>query len=93
MMEEPLLRVLNTLRTAYPQGVPESDYYPLLVVLSDGMGEENLGKVAGDFLNIDPHIIVHDAVAAVTTRRPSRNDVERVAGLMESAGWDPDNDW
>jgi hypothetical protein len=86
MLEEPLQAVVEVLQTAFPSG-PGADYAPLLAVLYDDLSEENLGLVMEAFAGVDRHIAVHDAIDAVTKKRPSPADVARVRAVLEENGW------
>ncbi len=91
-IDEVLEPVLDILRSAYPAGYLERDYLPLLVVLSEGLGEENLGKVIAEFVGVDEYIAIHDSVNAVTVKRPDAAEIERVRELLVRNGWNPDDD-
>jgi hypothetical protein len=39
------------------------------------------------FAGVDRHIAVHDAIDAVTKKRPSPADVDRVRAVLEENGW------
>ena len=85
-LEEPLQEVLDLLQQAFPAGVPEGDYMPLLVVLQDILCEENLGIVVAELVDGERVVVVNDAGAAVSDRRPKREDVERVRAVLEANG-------
>lgn len=87
----PALRhVVDILARAFPDGVGESQYRPLLAVLREGLSEENLGIVVAEFSGVDPHIAVHDAVAVTTGEKPSERDVRQVRELLLRNGWSDD---
>ena len=87
MLEEVLLEVVALLRRTFPGGVPEADYPALLVVLSEELAEENLGKVVEEFTGRNEHLAIYDAVGAQTTKPPDRRDVDRVRDLLTAHGW------
>lgn len=92
MMEEVLEEVVEVLRSSYPESVPEEDYLPLLVVLGEGLGEENLGKVVSGFFGVDSHIAIYDYVSAVTIKKPSRSDIDRVREILVANGWSSEDE-
>lgn len=93
-MESHLLRVVSLLAEAFPDGLDEADVAPLLVVLSEGMSEENVGITAGAFLRIHESEATWLAVEALSTTgsRLRRARVEALRARMVSHGWDPDED-
>ena len=90
MLAAHLLPVLETLRKAFPQGVPPSDYMPLLVVLRDGLSEEDLAAVVAELMDSEIVIVDNDAAVAVSSRRPPDVEVRRVRGQLSRVGWMPD---
>src|SRR6266536_138808 len=85
-----LRALLDQLRAAFPSGVSQSDYRPLLVVLVDDMSEEGLSAVAGALTGRDPVVVANDAADAASRTPPRREDVDRVRRHLESAGWQPE---
>jgi hypothetical protein len=90
-LDQALQEVVDILRRAYPSGVPQDDYLPMLVVLGDGLAEENLGIVVEEFTGIDRYLVIHEAVEAMTTKRPAAADIERVEHALSDAGWSSDD--
>jgi hypothetical protein len=93
-MLDPHLRYeLEVLRRAYPDGVPDDDYLPLLVVLWPDFSDRNLAAVVAELIGGEPAIVSNDAAAAVAgRRRPSPQDVDRVRELLASAGYEADHE-
>ncbi|PYC73515.1 hypothetical protein C7C45_06515 [Micromonospora arborensis] len=88
MLPSHLIRELETLRRAYPDGVPGEDYLPLLVVLWPDFSDRNLAAVVAELTQGHPVDVNHDATAAVAgRRRPPASDVERVRERLASAGY------
>jgi hypothetical protein len=87
-LPESLERVFSVLRRAYPEGVPESDYLPLLVFLWDEMSKRALARVVAELTGRDPDGVYHDAHAATSGRPPAESDVARVGRLLEEKGWE-----
>jgi hypothetical protein len=93
MLPPHLRSVLETLRKAYPDGVPGEDYLPLLVALWPDFSDRNLAAVVAELLDGEPAIVSHDATAAIgVQRRPSPQDVNRVRGLLAAAGYESDGE-
>ncbi len=83
---------LRILRAAYPDGVPEAEYLPLLAVLSADMSEEYLGVVIARLRGGDSVVVVNDAAAALSSERPPGEEVRRVQAKLEAAGWEFSDD-
>jgi hypothetical protein len=79
---------VEALRRAWPAGLPESYYRPLLATLEDHYCEENLAAVVGAFLGRDPIRVANDA-AGLGEGRLEPGDVARVRDGLLAAGWRP----
>jgi hypothetical protein len=91
VLNDDLMDLVALLRRAFPGGVPSEDYRAFLVVLSDELSEENLGKVVEELTGENQYVAIHDAVEAQTTRPPDRRDVDRVRSVLVEHGWMPDD--
>ncbi|MDH6227469.1 MULTISPECIES: DUF3349 domain-containing protein [Streptomyces] len=89
-MEPHLTEVVALLRRAFPGGIDADDRLPLLAVLSEGLCEENAGRVGAAFLGTDRHAVENDAARPVNRARRERAAVLR--GRLARHGWDPDED-
>jgi hypothetical protein len=92
MMAETILppviqEMVNTLQSAFPDGLSKPDYMALLAALYMDVAEENLGLAVGYFTKQDPSRVVNDAAEAVSTLRPSQADVLRIRRTLEAVGW------
>jgi hypothetical protein len=85
-LAEPLRPVLALLQRAYPEGLPQPDYLPLLVVLGDLMCDRNLALVVAEFIDGEPVVVDNDAAAAQGYRKPARHDVTRVRAALNAHG-------
>ncbi|MEU7751108.1 DUF3349 domain-containing protein [Micromonospora sp. NPDC049171] len=92
MLDEWLLPSLQILRRAYPDGLPESDYLPLHVVMSEDFSELGLARLVAEFIDGEVVVVENDAAAAAGSRRPSPADVERVRGHLSASGYESDAD-
>jgi hypothetical protein len=82
-------------RAGYPQGVPETDYVPLLALLRRRLSDDEVAAVARDLaahgaLNIDIADI-GVAITRITDELPSADDLERVQRRLEAIGWPVDS--
>jgi hypothetical protein len=85
------------IRAGYPQGVPETDYIPLLALLCRRLSDDEVAAVASQLaargeLNIDAADI-GAAITRITDELPSSADLDRVQRRLEAIGWpvDPDH--
>jgi len=85
-----LMPVLAMLRRAFPEGVPDGDYLPLLVVLREGLSERNLAVVVAELMDDEIVVVDNDAAAAVSVRRPPATEVVRLRDRLIAVGWEPD---
>jgi len=89
-----LASILNWLRAGYPEGVPGPDRVPLLALLrSTELSDDQVTEVvhhitasAPDNRAIDRGEIA-ELIADVTDRRPSDDDIKRVACRLVAGGW------
>lgn len=82
--------MLAMLRHAYPHGLPDCDYIPLLVVLQEYLSARNLAAVVAELVDGETVVIENDAAAALSQRRPEPGDVKRVRDFLEKSGWTPE---
>jgi hypothetical protein len=86
-----LASVVGWLRAGYPDGVPESDYVPLMAVLARRLSPDEVQTVAsaltrsGD-LPID-NIDIGTVITKITAELPREEDVSRVRARLASGGW------
>ena len=83
---EPLASLLDDLRRAYPDGVPDDEYMALLAVLGKEISERNLGQVVAELVDSESVVVANDAAAALSTRRPGPAAEERVRSRLAGAG-------
>jgi hypothetical protein len=81
--------VVSWLRAGYPEGIPPTDTFPLLALLTRRLGNDELVIVAhelldrGDFDDVDIGV----AISKLTDELPSEEDVERVRTRLAAHGW------
>ncbi len=61
---EYLCSTFNLLTCAFPNGVLESEYIPLLFVLQEEMSLRNTAEIVSIFLKKDYHVVLNDTYGA-----------------------------
>lgn len=85
--------VVAWLRAGYPEGIPPTDYFPVLALLSRRLGNDDVKMVAhelmqrGDFDDVDIAVLI----TQITDELPSPEDVERVRERLAAKGWPLDD--
>ena len=88
-----LTSVVAWLRAGYPEGIPPTDYFPVLALLSRRLGNDDVKTVAhelmqrGDFDDVDIAVLI----TQITDELPSPEDVERVRERLAAKGWPLDD--
>ena len=88
-----LTSVVAWLRAGYPEGIPPTDYFPVLALLSRRMSNDEVKQVAhalmqrGDFDHVDIGVLI----TQLTDELPSPVDVERVREWLAAKGWPLDD--
>jgi hypothetical protein len=86
-----LSNIVGWLRAGYPQGVPESDYIPLLAILTRRLSDEEVQKITGRLVDIGVLPVekadIGVMITKVTDEMPLETDVQRVCYRLESGGW------
>ncbi|NEC85652.1 DUF3349 domain-containing protein [Streptomyces sp. SID12501] len=93
-LEPHLAEVVDQLRQVFPDGIQEDDenYGPLLVILSDLLSERNLGVVVEAAFGLDRHVARNQAAAALSIRKPSVEQVEKLKEEIVERGWHLEDD-
>jgi hypothetical protein len=86
-----LSSVVNWLRAGYPNGVPESDYVPLLAILARRLSNDEVQQVAHELVESGTlpadNVDIGVEITRVTDEMPREEDIQRVRGRLVSAGW------
>jgi hypothetical protein len=88
-----LTAIVDWLRAGYPEGIPSTDYWPVLALLSRRLSTDEVKLVAqelmqrGDF----DHIDIGVTITQITDELPSPGDVERVRQRLAAKGWPLDD--
>jgi len=81
------------LHAGYPDGIPPTDYFPVLELLSRRLTNDEVAAVArelmrrGHFDQMDIGVMI----TQITDELPSPEDVERVRERLAAKGWPLDN--
>jgi hypothetical protein len=81
--------VVSWLRAGYPEGVPPTDTFAVLALLTRRLSNDEVKAVAcdlmerGEFDNIDIGV----AITQITDELPAPDDVERVRERLAAKGW------
>lgn len=84
-----LSSIVDWLRAGYPEGVPPTDYFPLLALLARRLSNEEVQLVAnelirrGEFDQIDIGVLI----TQITDELPSAEDIGRVRARLAAKGW------
>jgi hypothetical protein len=85
--------VVAWLRAGYPEGIPPTDYFPVLALLSRRLSNDEVKTVAheliqrGDFDHVDIGVLI----TQLTDELPAPEDVERVRERLVAKGWPLDD--
>jgi hypothetical protein len=88
-----LTSVVAWLRAGYPDGIPPTDYFPVLALLSRRLSNDEVKEVARDLGRRDgfDDVDIGVLITQMTDQLPSPEDVERVRGRLAAKGWPLDN--
>lgn len=85
--------VIDWLHKGYPDGVPPTDYYPLLALLARTLDEEEVVRASWIVLkesNPESPVTedqIRQAVGHVIAAEPNTNEINQVAARLASVGW------
>ena len=88
-----LTSIVAWLRAGYPEGIPPTDYFPALALLSRRLSTDEVKAVAHDVMQRDgfDDVDIGVLITQMTDQLPSPEDVERVRGRLAAKGWPLDN--
>jgi Protein of unknown function (DUF3349) len=81
--------IVNWIRAGYPEGIPATDSFPVLALLTRRLSNDEVKAVAheltqrGDFDNVDIGVLI----TQMTDELPSIEDIERVRERLAAKGW------
>ncbi len=85
--------VLGWLHRGYPDGIPRTDYYPLLALLKRTLSEDEVVQAAFSVLkDSDPDDPVsadqiRDAIRETAEKEPTGEEINKVAARLDMVGW------
>ena len=85
--------VLGWLHNVYPDGIPRTDYYPLLALLKRSLSEDEVVQAAFTVLKDadadDPVTAeqIREAIREVVEKEPTSDEINQVAGRLAMVGW------
>jgi hypothetical protein len=85
--------VVAWLRAGYPDGIPPTDYFPVLALLSRRLSNDDVKLVARDLMQRGDfdHVDIGVLITQLTDELPSPEDVERVRERLAAKGWPLDD--
>ncbi|MGA7133686.1 MAG: DUF3349 domain-containing protein [Mycobacterium sp.] len=88
-----LSSIVAWLRAGYPDGIPPTDYFPVLALLSRRLSNDEVKEVARDLVRRDgfDDVDIGVLITQMTDRMPSPEDIERVRARLAAKGWPLDN--
>lgn len=88
-----LQSVLDWLHKGYPDGVPATDYYPLLALLARTLSEDEVVQASRAVLqqsHADSPVgdeQIRQAIQQVIAKEPNDNEINQVAARLALVGW------
>jgi Protein of unknown function (DUF3349) len=89
-----LTSVVAWLRAGYPEGIPPTDYIPVLALLSRRLSNDEAKVVTRDLISRGDfdHVDIGVLITQITDELPTPNDVERVRERLAAKGWPLEDD-
>ncbi|OBG73255.1 hypothetical protein A5714_13410 [Mycobacterium sp. E2462] len=86
--------VVSWLRAGYPEGIPATDTFPVLALLSRRLSNDEVKAVAQELMqrNEFDHVDIGVLITQITDELPAPADVERVRERLAAQGWPFDDD-
>lgn len=90
-----LSKIVTWLRAGYPEGVPQTDYLPMLALLRRRLSSDEVQTVANELVarrdSDDVDIDIAVAITEITDELPTPADIERVRARLAATGWPLDD--
>jgi hypothetical protein len=88
-----LTSIVAWLHAGYPEGIPPTDYFPLLALLSRRLTNDEVKAVAGELMRRGDfdQIDIGTLITQITDELPSPEDVQRVRQRLAAKGWPLDD--
>ena len=88
-----LTSIVTWLRAGYPEGIPPTDYFPVLALLSRRLSTDEVKAVAREFKHSAEFddVDIGVLITRLTDQLPSPEDIERVRTRLAAKGWPLDD--
>ena len=89
-----LSSVISWLRAGYPEGIPPTDTFALLALLTRRLSNDEVKIVANELMqrNEFDKVDIGVMVSKLTDELPSEEDIERVRARLAARGWPLDDE-
>ncbi len=89
-----LSSVISWLRAGYPEGVPPTDTFALLALLTRRLSNDDVKLVAQELMQRDEFdkVDIGVLISKLTDELPSDEDIERVRTRLAAKGWPLDDE-
>lgn len=86
--------VVSWLRAGYPEGIPPTDAFAVLALLTRRLGNDEVKLVANELMQRDgfDKIDIGVLINKLTDELPSEEDIERVRVRLAAKGWPLDEE-
>jgi glutaminase len=85
-----LQSIIDWLRAGYPEGVPSTDYIPLIALLGSQLTELEIMQIADELAkegDPDSAATIKKIISDVTRTKATDADVNRVRARLAEGGW------
>jgi Protein of unknown function (DUF3349) len=88
-----LSSIIEWLRAGYPEGIPPTDYFPVLALLTRRLSNDEVKVVAREVMQNDgiDDVDIGVLITQITDQLPSPADIERVRARLATKGWPLDD--
>jgi hypothetical protein len=89
-----LSSIVSWIRAGYPEGIPPTDTFPVLALLTRRLSNDEVKAVThelmqrGDFDKVDIGVLI----SKLTDELPTTEDIERVRARLAAKGWPLDDE-
>ena len=89
-----LSSIVSWLRAGYPEGVPPTDTFAVLALLTRRLSNDEVKLVANELLQRDQFdkVDIGVLISKLTDELPSEEDIERVRARLAAKGWPLDDE-
>ena len=89
-----LSSIISWLRAGYPDGIPPTDTFAVLALLTRRLGNDEVKLVAHELMQRDDFddIDIGVLISKLTDELPSEEDIERVRTRLAAQGWPLDDE-